>query len=178
VFVSEAWFRTWHGIPNDWLTLITAHEVAHQWWYALVGSDQGRTPYLDEALATYSELLFIDRYYPDQHDWWWGLRVDMYAPAGFVDTPVYDFYSPRSYIDAVYLRGAQMMDALRDILGDEVFFEWLRAYADALRHEIAAPADLWGTLPPDAYAATAAVRSLYLMQPDVLASPSASSYIP
>ncbi|MEP0762943.1 MAG: hypothetical protein HRF48_09445, partial [Chloroflexota bacterium] len=55
VFVSEAWFRTWSGTANDWLALITAHEVSHQWWYAAVGNDQSRDPYLDEALATYSE---------------------------------------------------------------------------------------------------------------------------
>ncbi|MCD4684966.1 MAG: hypothetical protein K8S97_03405, partial [Anaerolineae bacterium] len=32
VFVSKRWFRTWQHFPNDWLTIITVHEVAHQWW--------------------------------------------------------------------------------------------------------------------------------------------------
>jgi hypothetical protein len=44
-FVSEAWFRTWRGEPNDWITVITVHEVAHQWWYAMVGSDSAADPY-------------------------------------------------------------------------------------------------------------------------------------
>ena len=33
----------------------TPHEVAHQWFYALVGSNQGRDPWLDEGLATWAE---------------------------------------------------------------------------------------------------------------------------
>jgi len=30
------------------------HEIAHQWWYGLVGDDQSREPWLDESFATYS----------------------------------------------------------------------------------------------------------------------------
>lgn len=33
----------------------TTHEVAHQWFYALVGNDQGRDPWIDEGLATWAE---------------------------------------------------------------------------------------------------------------------------
>jgi hypothetical protein len=168
VFVSEAWFRTWRGIPNDWLTLITAHEVAHQWWYALVGNDQGKYPYLDEALAIYSELLFVERYYPEYLDWWWEFRVGLYAPGGYVDTPIYSFYSPRSYIDAIYLRGALMLQALRDSMGDKMFFAWLRRYAERMMGQIASPRDFWGALPADVYASVQPIRAGYLKQADVL----------
>jgi hypothetical protein len=30
------------------------HEIAHQWWYGLVGDDQSREPWLDESFATYA----------------------------------------------------------------------------------------------------------------------------
>ena len=33
----------------------TPHEVAHQWFYSLVGNDQGRDPWLDEGLASWAE---------------------------------------------------------------------------------------------------------------------------
>jgi peptidase M1-like protein len=33
---------------------VVSHEVAHQWWYALVGNNQYREPWLDESFATYS----------------------------------------------------------------------------------------------------------------------------
>ena len=33
----------------------TSHEVAHMWFYGLVGNNQGRDPWLDEGLASYAE---------------------------------------------------------------------------------------------------------------------------
>ena len=170
VFVSEAWFRFWKGTPDDWLTIITAHEVAHQWWYAWVGNDQARAPYLDEALATYSEALFFERYYPDLLPWWGNFRIIAYDPEGNVDATVYDFQAARPYINAVYLRGAQMLADLRFTLGDEVFFAWLRAYCAQMGGEIATPRDFWGQLSPEDYRTTAPVRAQYFRQPDVLAS--------
>jgi hypothetical protein len=168
VFVSQDWFMAWKGVPNDWLTLITAHEVAHQWWYAIIGNDQGRYPYLDEALAIYSEVFYIETYYPDDLTWWWDFRVNTYAPQGYVDTPIYDFYSPRGYIDAVYLRGALMMQHLREDLGDEVFIEWLQTYTRQMQDQIAYPLDFWAMLSPEQYAATAQTRLAYLHHPDIL----------
>ena len=143
VFVSETWFRTWGGTANDWLTLITAHEVAHQWWYATVGNDQSLSPYLDEALATYSELVFYEHYYPDLVDWWWAFRVNSYTPSGFVDMPVTAFQQSRPYINAVYLQGARMLDEVRFALGDDAFFAWLQRYASLMHGAIAEPGDFW-----------------------------------
>jgi hypothetical protein len=34
---------------------VVHHETAHQWFYSLVGDDQARDPWLDEALATWSQ---------------------------------------------------------------------------------------------------------------------------
>src|SRR4249919_563373 len=39
------------------------HEVAHQWFYSLVGNDQARDPVLDEGLATYAQGE-LDRIWP------------------------------------------------------------------------------------------------------------------
>jgi Peptidase family M1 domain len=38
------------------VTLLVQHETAHQWFYSLVGNDQARDPWLDEALATWSQI--------------------------------------------------------------------------------------------------------------------------
>ncbi len=37
-----------------------AHEVAHQWWYNVVGNNVFDEPWLDEALTTYSSSLFYE----------------------------------------------------------------------------------------------------------------------
>ncbi len=35
------------------------HELAHQWFYSLVGNDQARDPWLDESLASYAEFVQV-----------------------------------------------------------------------------------------------------------------------
>ncbi len=35
------------------------HELAHQWFYSLVGNDQARDPWLDEGLASYAEYVLV-----------------------------------------------------------------------------------------------------------------------
>jgi hypothetical protein len=167
VFVSSDWFRTFTGDPASYLTLITVHEVAHQWWYARIGSDSALHPYLDEALAVYSEYVFIEEYYPQLRQWWWDFRVDAYPPVGYVDSTIYQFTTIREYINAVYLQGARMLNQLRQDLGTEAFFDWLHAYADAENRHIATPQGLWSLLSIEQLEATQATREEYLSVPNV-----------
>jgi aminopeptidase N len=37
----------------------TVHEVAHQWWFGMVGDDEYAEPWLDESFASYSEHLIL-----------------------------------------------------------------------------------------------------------------------
>lgn len=174
VFVGGEYFRSFGG-PTSYLMLITVHEISHQWWYARVGSDQARYPWLDEALATYSECVFIEEFYPGLKEWWWEFRVERFAPEGFVDETVYDFNSRRAYINAVYLRGVQMLHDLRDNLGTEVFFGWLRRYADAGAGQLMTPDDLWGLLTPAQFQQTAITRQSYLKTPQITLSATQTS---
>ncbi|MFC1961043.1 M1 family metallopeptidase [Chloroflexota bacterium] len=167
VFVGGEWFRTYQGDPAGYLTLITVHEVAHQWWYNLVGNDQSTQPWLDEALAITSEYVFLQENYPDLTDWWWEFRVNGYFPQGAVDATVYEFNTVRGYINAVYLRGAQFLHAIRQEIGTEAFFQWLADYAANMRHQIAEPADLWQALPVNLQEATQEIRAQYLRNPEI-----------
>lgn len=167
VFVGGEYFRQFGG-PDSYLMLITAHEVSHQWWYSQVGSDQALHPWLDEALATYSELVFIEEYYPALKGWWWEFRIDHFSPEGFVDSTVYDFPSRRAYINAVYLRGVRMLDALRATIGTDAFFTWLRRYAEVGRGQVMEPEFFWSLLSPDQIDLTAPIRERYLQQPQII----------
>ena len=126
VFLNPDLFPDYARNGADYLTAITAHETAHQWWYARVGNDQAIDPWLDESFATYSELFFYERYYPGLVKWWWWTRVDRYASNQCVDLPVYQFTEFRDYVDSVYLRGARMLHALRLRMGNQNFEEALR----------------------------------------------------
>lgn len=165
VFVSGDWFRAYDGTPLGYLMIITVHEVAHQWWYASVGSDSAMNPWLDEALATYSEYIFIEEYYPDLKSWWWQWRVDRFVPQGNVDSTVYQFNTIREYINAVYLRGVRMLHDLRQDLGTEAFFALLRQYAETGTGQIATPETFWGLLTPEQWARTGITRERYLQHP-------------
>lgn len=167
VFVGSAWFYGFDGTEKNYLTLISVHEIAHQWWYARVGNDAALSPWLDEALATYSEYLYIEEYYPGEKNWWWYFRVAVYLPEGGVDSAVYEFTTPREYINAVYLRGAQMLQNLREDIGDDNFFQLLRAYYMAGQGHIADSALFWRQLAPDLQQRTAATRNEFLVDPKV-----------
>ncbi len=116
------------------LTTITAHEVAHQWWYSLVGNDQVGEPWLDEALTSYSTVLFWEEtagedaanqlldYYRRSYQAVVDAGLD--APA---NRPV-SAYTAETYGPLVYGKGTLFFDALRRQVGDDVFIEILRRY--------------------------------------------------
>ena len=167
VYVGSAWFAQFDGTPYNYLTLVSVHEVAHQWWYALIGSDAALHPWLDEALATYSEYLFIESHYPADKNWWWTFRVAGYFPQGDVDSKVYEFNTFREYINAIYLRGAQMLHNLRQDMGDEQFFQLLRSYAEIGTGQVVDPKLFWTLLPAEQAPLTIDTRNEFLRDPGV-----------
>lgn len=128
-FLNLDFFANYAGGRQNFLSTLIVHEVAHNWWFGQVGNDAALEPWLDEALATYSEALYYEQAYPELLDWWWQFRVLDYAPRGMVDSNIYEHAAFEPYVQAVYFRGALFLDALRGEMGDEAFFDFLRAYA-------------------------------------------------
>lgn len=143
--------RLYTGHPR--LEWVVAHEVAHQWWYGVVGSDQVDEPWLDEALTQYTTLLYheflygaetatrileddfqatYDRLVEEENDMPAGLPVAAYPR---------DLYGP-----VVYRKGALYFHALRQQVGDEGFFAILRAYYRRHRYGIATPGSFLATV--------------------------------
>ena len=127
-FISRDYFNLYDGTPRNYLVIIAAHETAHQWWFDAVANDQALEPWLDEALSTYSERIYYESVYPELVDWWWGFRYFEFQQAGYVDTTIYDGGGQRPYWDKVYLTGARFFEDLRERVGDEIFFAFLRDY--------------------------------------------------
>jgi hypothetical protein len=142
-FVSKGFYNLFVGTVNGYLSLITVHEMAHQWWYGVVANDQAIDPWLDEGLSTFAELQYIEKYYPDQVDWWWAYRVSYYQPDGLIDLPVYDYQFYTGYRNAVYLRSAQFLAALRELVGIDGYNDAIRRYVKSTAGKIATPADFW-----------------------------------
>jgi hypothetical protein len=146
VFLATDFYSQYNGSARSNLVTIGVHEIAHQWWFGLVGSDQALEPWLDEALSTYSERIFYENNYPANITWWWQFRVDYFNPSGYVDNSVYNASSQRGYVNAVYLNGAHFIDELRERVGYGNFAKFLKAYAARYSHGHATSADFFATL--------------------------------
>jgi len=140
------------GENPESFTVITAHEVAHQWWYNLVGNDVIDDPWLDEALTTYSSLLFWEvnegPYVFQQVLQFYQDRYDELVAAGKDDVVTKDLAyfegleDPGIYGDVVYIKGALFFQAVREKIGDKAFFGALKDYFESKRYQIANPEDL------------------------------------
>ncbi len=142
IFLSRHFYTQYNGTPLNYLIDIAVHETAHQWWFGSVGNDQALEPWLDEALATYSEFLFYEKNYPDVTGWW-NFRVESYTPSGWVDTDIYHGVDFRRYANAVYLQGAKFLEALRQRMGNESFFGFLKDYASQMTGKRASASDFF-----------------------------------
>ncbi len=121
---------------------VTAHEVAHQWWHVLVGTDSREHPFADESLTQWSSLLYWeDRYGLERAQqqamqqvelMYWLMRLAGESDSP-VDRPVTAFASDLAYAGIVYAKGVGLYRQLRALLGDEPFFRGLRAYAAEYR---------------------------------------------
>jgi hypothetical protein len=160
-FLGQEYYAAYTGDPRGYLTTIAAHETSHQWWYGLVGNDPALEPWLDESLATYSELLFYETLYPHLADWWWEFRVRRFNPVGWVDSTIYDHSGFRPYVDAVYLRGAFFLEDLRRTIGTEVFLAFLRDYATRNAHDEVTAEDFFSVLAEHSPADLASLLQTY-----------------
>ncbi len=149
-FQSGGFFDTYTGSEQSYLIDIAVHETAHQWWYGQLANDQALEPWLDEAFCTFSELVYYEQLYPQSVDWWWATRVNYYQPSGVIDRSIYGFqdYTDQylAYRDATYLQGAKFLVQLRDAMGKELFYKFLRDYAARYQGKIVSRQDFFNLL--------------------------------
>lgn len=136
-FLSKKYLDDYDGTHRNYLTILSVHETAHQWFYGIVGNDQATEPWLDEALCTLSEVMFFEEFYPSDVEWWWNYRVDSFSPTGKVDGSIYQYDDLRTYINSVYLQGVRFLQDLRTMVGDELFITTLREYVLTNENQIA-----------------------------------------
>ena len=128
VFLATKFYNEYDGSARSNLVAIGVHEIAHQWWFGLVGSDQAMEPWLDEAWLFIVKLCSTRYIYPNSADWWWNFRVNCFGPSGYVDSTIYEAPTFRAYVNASYLNGANFLEALNYRMGDDVFFQFLQDY--------------------------------------------------
>jgi hypothetical protein len=145
-FLSSGFYEAYNGTSQNNLVVLGVHEMAHNWWFGLVGNDQAMEPWLDEAMSVYSERIFFEYTNPGIVDWWWQFRVNYFGPSGWVDTDIYNGGAFRDYTDAVYFNGATFLEDLRVRIGDQAFYAFLKDYAGQMSHRRATANDFFTIL--------------------------------
>jgi aminopeptidase N len=130
-----------YGLPaRAMLESATAHEVGHQWFYNVVGSDQVDEPWVDEAVVQYlTGLYFLDVYGENTaqgyRDSWYG-RWERVETADIPIGRPARAYEGAEYGAIVYGRGPIFVMTLAEEMGQETFDEFLRDYYQSHEWEI------------------------------------------
>jgi hypothetical protein len=127
---------------------LVVHEVGHQWWYSMVGSDAVNHPWLDEGLTEYSVYVYNQMIHSQAaadellEDRWLipyqvavGKGLDAAADQSSLA------FSEGNYEYIVYAKGALFFHALHQAVGDQVYLAIMREYLQQYRYGIATPAD-------------------------------------
>ena len=116
------WIPT--GVAASNISYLVTHETAHQWFYGIVGNDQARAPFADEAAAD-----MVARYVL-------GARRGSRCSTQTLDRSIYR-YSEGCYYEVVYIQGGNLLDDLRRRMGNTAFWAAMRRYVDEHRFGLA-----------------------------------------
>jgi len=149
IITGGPWYDT-PGLPSLSGASITAHELAHQWFYGLVGSDERTYPVLDEGLTEWASLDLL-RTIGGGAEGIGALRIDRFEVARIIATRLTpstaqglpaDAYAAAEYATSVYARASLALESIRRAHGRERFMRALSIYAVSQRYRHATPADL------------------------------------
>lgn len=116
IFLSDELFKT----SKD-LDVITYHEMVHQWFYGIVGTDQWNEPFLDEGIADYLAVYIKG-----------GQNSLPKNPADpyFYTRKLSDFKSKDDYYSSAYKSSATYFKNLHQNLGNGLFEMLKKIYND------------------------------------------------
>jgi hypothetical protein len=133
------------GMDRDMLDSVIAHEIGHQWFFNLVGSDQIEEPWLDESMTQYIVGLFYEDTYGESaaeeyRESWNGRWSSVDYAEMPIGRPSYA-YEGSEYSAIVYGRGPYFLMALQDSMGEAAFAQAMKTYFETYEWKIATGAD-------------------------------------
>ncbi|HEX5141768.1 MAG TPA: M1 family aminopeptidase [Dehalococcoidia bacterium] len=113
---------------------LVAHEIAHQWFGDLLTCRDWSHGWLNEGFATFMEMLWAE-HKKGREEFLYGLRGEMdnyIGEAGRYMRPIVHnvYHSPIDLFDRhLYEKGGIVLNMLRVLLGDDLFWKSIRRYA-------------------------------------------------
>lgn len=143
------------SLNRQWVALVIAHEIAHQWFGNLVTMEWWTHLWLNEGFASYMEYFVVDHLFPEWDIWSQFVQVEQSSALdqdALVSThPIeVEVHHPKEIVeifDAVsYSKGASIIRMIAEYLGEETFRNGLREYLKHHSYSNAATEDLWDAL--------------------------------
>ncbi|XP_023702695.1 endoplasmic reticulum aminopeptidase 1 isoform X2 [Cryptotermes secundus] len=140
---------------HQWVAVVVAHELAHQWFGNLVTMKWWNDLWLNEGFASYLEYLGVDHIMPswkmmDQfildktHP---ALNLDALASSHPISVAVHDPVEIESIFDIIsYNKGASILYMLEKFLHQETLCSGLNDYLNIHKYGNAETKDLWNVL--------------------------------
>ena len=114
-------------IPDNTLSgnlkYLVYHEIAHMWFYALVGNDQQREPFADEAPADMLARSVL------------GTIRSSRCSTDELDKKITG-YSSSCYYEVIYIQGGGKLNTYRSQMGTTLFWSTMKAYLVKYSHQI------------------------------------------
>ena len=116
-------------------TILTVHELAHQWWGDKITNANWHEIWLNEGFASYAEALYFEHVYDEEyfHGYMESMMYYNHQHGVNYPYPIYvdDTTSVGRIFDwTVYDKGAWILHMLRHVVGDSAFFDILLAYSN------------------------------------------------
>ncbi|MBI2019080.1 M1 family metallopeptidase [Candidatus Daviesbacteria bacterium] len=140
---------------KQWVALVIAHELAHQWFGNLVTMEWWTHLWLNEGFASFIEYLAIDHIFPKWDIWTQFVATEMgdaFALDSLENThPIEVEVGHPAEISEIfdkvsYAKGASILRMLMSYLGDEDFRKGLKFYLEKYAYSNAKTEDLWASL--------------------------------
>ena len=136
------------------------HEIAHQWWYAVVGTNQIESPFIDEGLAEFSTALFFEAH-PD-----YGVSYDLlrdkaksavtkYGEVYFalnkkpdlaLNKVLTDFKGINDYVAICYKQSFLAFDSAKNAIGEKKLVKYLSSIYYQYAYQIITAEKLFNSL--------------------------------
>ncbi|HYF95017.1 MAG TPA: M1 family metallopeptidase [Symbiobacteriaceae bacterium] len=124
---------------GNWWHTVLYHELAHQWFFGMVGNDQYGEAWLDEGFARYGERYGARTFgFTDQLR---DIRSRQIPPQVHVNSSTAAFNIYGGYTAAVYDLGAVLLEDLEERLGKAKFRQFLHRWTDTYRFKTATTTD-------------------------------------